>query len=667
MAEYFHQLLQWVNANPGWAGLMVFLMAFSESLAIVGMVVPGVVILFAIGALIGAGALEFWHMVGWAVVGAVLGDGLSFWLGRHYRRQLSSIWPFSKYPSTLQRGIRFFKKYGGKSVVIGRFFGPVRAVIPLVAGMMQMPPHRFLFANLLSALAWAPAYLLPGMAFGASLELASEVALRLVILLVVLAASLWFLGWLSHRLFVVLQPWSRNLVHKVLRLGERHPALSQIAGALGDPSHPESRGLAMLAGLLVLASAGLVLVALIPERPMLVADSLLHLGLDQLASNAGLHLMLAISAMAGSSATLAMSLTLWLLFTGFGLKLAGRHWLAGTFFIWVLCAALEYYLRRNLSLLNLFPDIYVLRATVFFGLAAVLAATPVFQPRRWLVYSLATVLITAIVIAQLYLGSTLPATLHALGGGVIWVTAVGMAYRTHGQHEPLRQKHAVITAVSALVLAIAAALTTPAPPPTTGSLPVRGVLPEQAWWEGAWQQLPARRSDVYDGSRYPLNLQFAGDPDNLARLLARKGWKEAQPVTGISWLRLLATSSPMDQLPVLPHSHDGRLASRVMVRNLGEERRVVIYLWQSGYYLQRDGTPIWLGEVTLQHRKPWLALFVLPVSSPDKQQALELLERDLHDSGQKRKRVKQGELLLLLSPRHPSMPDSEQAGGSTIN
>ena len=663
MAEQFHQLLQWVSANPHWAGVVVFLMAFAESLAIVGMVVPGVAILFAVGALIGAGALEFWHMVAWAVAGAVLGDGLSFWLGRHYRRQLTSIWPFSKHPSTLERGIDFFNRYGGKSVVIGRFFGPVRAVIPLVAGMMKMPPDRFLFANVLSALGWAPAYLLPGMVFGASLELASEVAMRLVILLVVLVASLWFLGWLSHRLFLLLQPWSRDLVQKVLWLGERHPALRQIAGALGDPSHPESKGLAMLAGLLVLASASLILVALIPERSLLVADSLLHLGLDQLESHAGMHLMLAISAMAGSSATLAMSLTLWLLFTGFGLKLAGRHWLAGTFFIWLLSVALEYYLRRNLSLLGVFPDIYVLRATAFFGLAAVLAATPVIQPRRWLVYSLATVLVMAVAMAQLYLGSTLPAVLHALGGGVIWVTAVGMAYRTHGQHEPLRQKHAVIISISVVVLAVAAALTTPAPPPVADSPPVRGVLPEQDWWTEAWQRLPSHRSDVQDGSRYPLNLQYAGDADDLAALLAGKGWKQAEPVTGASWLRLLATSSPMDQLPVLPHSHDGRLASSILVRNLGEERRLALYLWPSGYYLRERGIPVWLGEVTLQHRKQWLALFVVPVSSADKRQALELLERDLDDSDLKRKRLKQGELLLLREslkiqtfPRYRDVP-----------
>ena len=655
MADYFQQLLHWVNANPGWAGAVVFLMAFAESLAIVGMAVPGVAVLFTVGALIGAGALDFWQMVAWAVAGAILGDGISFWLGRRYQHQLTRLWPFSRHPETLDRGIAFFRKYGGKSVVIGRFFGPVRAVIPLVAGMMQMPPNRFLFANVLSALGWAPAYLLPGMVFGASLELASEVALRLVLLLVVLVASLWFLGWLSHRLFLRMQPWGRELVQKVLALGERHPGLRQIAGALGDPDHPESKGLAMLAGLLLLASSALILIALIPDRSMLLADSALHLGLDQLQSSAGTHLMLAISAMAGTATTLALSLALWLLFTGFGLRQAGRHWIGGTFSIWLLSVGLEYFLRRNLSLLGVFPDIYVLRATVFFGLAAVLAATPVPHPRRWLVYSAATILIMAVLLAQLYLGSTLPAVLHALGGGLIWVTAVGMAYRTHGKGEILERRHAITVAATVVLLAAATALTTPAPPPHTKAVRVQGVLEEQSWWQEAWQRLPRYRSDVLEATRYPLNLQYAGPVERLEAVLQKAGWKKAVPARGVEWLKLLATSTPMAQLPVLPHSHDGKLASLTLVRNLGE-KRVALYLWPSGYYLEEDGSPIWLGEVTLQQKHQWLGLFVYPYSTPDKEQALGILARDLAGSGLLQKSVADGQLLLLKNAAESARP-----------
>jgi membrane protein DedA with SNARE-associated domain len=67
----------------------------------------------------------------------------------------------------------FFQRHGGKSVFIGRFFGPIRAVVPLAAGIMQMPRGRFWFANVASALVWAPMLLLAG-------DLVGEVGDRMI-------------------------------------------------------------------------------------------------------------------------------------------------------------------------------------------------------------------------------------------------------------------------------------------------------------------------------------------------------------------------------------------------------------------------------------------------------------------------------------------------------
>ena len=166
MFEWFTELLSWIEHNPSYAGWVVFAMSLAESLAIVGMFIPGVVILFGAGTLIGAGILDFWSMCLWAVAGAVIGDGLSYWLGHHFE-YLTDRWRwFRLHPDHLQKGIRFFEQYGDLSVALGRFFGPIRAIVPLVAGLLHMPPRRFYVANVLSALVWAPAYLIPGMLFG---------------------------------------------------------------------------------------------------------------------------------------------------------------------------------------------------------------------------------------------------------------------------------------------------------------------------------------------------------------------------------------------------------------------------------------------------------------------------------------------------------------------
>src|SRR5262249_37337227 len=138
-----------------------------------------------------------------AVLGAVLGDGISYWIGSYFGRRIGRVWPFSRNRELLPKGVRFFKRYGGASVFIGRFFGPIRAVIPLAAGIMEMPPLWFWVANVTSALVWAPALLFFGDAIGKVGEglfgSANTVVLVFAALtLIGIAGALWA-GWHSVR------------------------------------------------------------------------------------------------------------------------------------------------------------------------------------------------------------------------------------------------------------------------------------------------------------------------------------------------------------------------------------------------------------------------------------------------------------------------------------
>ena len=156
------QILAFIEANPGWAMFVIGLTAFGESFVFLSLLFPGTTILIAAGALISAGILDPISSVIAGIVGAVLGDSVSFWCGQKFGPLLPKIWPFRGHPERLTSGISFFERYGGSSVFIGRFFGPLRAVVPLAAGMMNMPPSRFYTANVLSAVAWAPALVLSG-------------------------------------------------------------------------------------------------------------------------------------------------------------------------------------------------------------------------------------------------------------------------------------------------------------------------------------------------------------------------------------------------------------------------------------------------------------------------------------------------------------------------
>ncbi|HEY5601915.1 MAG TPA: VTT domain-containing protein [Gammaproteobacteria bacterium] len=189
-------VLDWITRHPELAGLMVFMVAAGESLALVGIVVPGVVFMLGIGALVGLNALDLWQALFWAAAGAIVGDWVSYWLGRHFDQQLRHVWPLSRYPQLIPRGEKFFARHGGVSVLFGRFVGPLRPIIPAVAGIMHMPQGKFYFINVVSAILWAPVVILPGVAFGESIQLANEVFLRLIAVIVILIAVAVILGYI---------------------------------------------------------------------------------------------------------------------------------------------------------------------------------------------------------------------------------------------------------------------------------------------------------------------------------------------------------------------------------------------------------------------------------------------------------------------------------------
>lgn len=168
-ANDLEMLTEWISLHPQWLAFALFTTAFLESLAVAGIIIPGVAILFAIAVLAGQTAMPLAEALVWAGAGAIAGDGLSFALGRQFHGRLDRLWPLSRYPTLITRGEGFFRRHGGKSVVIGRFVGPVRPVIPLIAGALLMPWRRFLAFNLASAIGWAPVYIVPGYLVGSAI------------------------------------------------------------------------------------------------------------------------------------------------------------------------------------------------------------------------------------------------------------------------------------------------------------------------------------------------------------------------------------------------------------------------------------------------------------------------------------------------------------------
>jgi membrane protein DedA with SNARE-associated domain len=162
MENYLQPVIDFVRENRHLAAPIVFALAFAESLAFLSLLVPAWGALVAIGTLISAGGLDFWPILFAGALGAALGDWLSFWVGDTFKQRIFHMWPLSKYPEMLPRAEAFVAKWGVPGIFIARFSGPLRAAVPLVAGIFEMPFWRFQFANVISAFVWAGVLLLFG-------------------------------------------------------------------------------------------------------------------------------------------------------------------------------------------------------------------------------------------------------------------------------------------------------------------------------------------------------------------------------------------------------------------------------------------------------------------------------------------------------------------------
>ncbi|NBV77626.1 DedA family protein [bacterium] len=162
LQEYSEWIIQFARTNPQWTIPLVALLAFGESIAFVSLVLPFWSILVALGALLSNTDTDFISILFAASIGAALGDWLSYSIGYRYRNQISDIWPFTQHPNLLPRGHALFEKWGAAAIWLARFSGPLRASVPIVAGIVGMDWKRFQLANWPSAFLWAGVLLVFG-------------------------------------------------------------------------------------------------------------------------------------------------------------------------------------------------------------------------------------------------------------------------------------------------------------------------------------------------------------------------------------------------------------------------------------------------------------------------------------------------------------------------
>jgi len=603
----FQQLLQWSGEHPGWVVVLGFALAFVEALAVVGLVVPGILLLFLLGAMVGWDAPMLLALGAAVMTGAVAGDSLSFWLGYRYRDQLRNRWPFATRAHWLDLGEQFFLRHGGKSIFIARFIGPLRPVVPLAAGSMRMPPATFVPRMLIACTLWAPVMILPGALFGESLELAAEFGGRLTLLLLVLVVGGWLLVWVTRRVYEAgarRAPWWFKNTALWLR---RHPFLGRCFGGLVEPGRREVVSVVALGLLLVVSLSALFGALLLAPLSTAAWDSGFELA--GLAASLRSHFADPLFFVVAMSASLPVLLVL-VGFVALMLLVQRRwnallHWLLATFGGWLLALLLNALMglvlgRPDISgSVGQVPNVEFVLAVLVFGFAALLLARD-FRPRqrKWL-YLGTVVLLALVAFAEFYLAR---ATINGLFAGLAlalgWLALTGIGYRSRAvAHASPGWRLASFAVVwVAMVMAIVPRGYSDFARAHELTQPVRQMEAE-VWWKGQWRTLPALRSRIGPEQRQRFDIQLALDRTALVQSLAGRGWN-APPELSADALRVLfgRTLSP-EKMIHLPRDFAGQPEDLIRRRMLDDSRVVVLRAWDSGARLSPGFTPVWLVQL----------------------------------------------------------------------
>ena len=604
--------------------------ALLESLALIGTIVPGSTIVFVAGVLAGLRIVDPWVAGGLAVAGAMLGDTTSYVLGRRYRRVIRDVWPMSRFPGILARGEAYFAANGRKSIFVGRFLGPVRALVPLVAGMSRMHAGHFIGIDALATVAWAAAHLVPGVLFGASLQLAGAVSSRLVVLVAILAAGLFIITRVIRLVTQRGWPYLKRVGEQMYvraRAGSG-PVAKGIAHLL-DPSRSEPLALLVSATLLV-AGAWLflgVVEDVVTQDRLVDVDRAVYGWLSSLRSRAGDDVMVTISELAGVQVTLAViaAVALWLAVTRRFMTLA--HWVAAAAFGQVLVLALKYGLQRARPPTAYaaidefsFPSGHAAMTIVVYGFLAFLLGhgKPISKHGA---FALTAAAIAALVaFSRLYLGvHWMSDVIAGFGLGLAWIALLSIGYIQHVREPPLRTVPilAIVVAVLVSVGGPYAARHHARDLDRYASLYALPSMPLDAWRSGGWRELPAARTEIGGGRNERFSVQWVGTRDGVARALVAGDWKEPPRWKSSAVLLWLVPSTPIEQLPVVPKWHEGRAAALTLIRARDPRTRDVIRLWHVANATDNSGSqPIYDGMITTEHAHPQWGLVLVARTDP---------------------------------------------------
>lgn len=611
MSESLSPILQWINQHPELAGLITFIISAGESIAIIGTIVPGSVTMTAIGALMGAGIIPFWSTMLWAIAGAIIGDGVSYWAGHYFKDRMHYVWPFRKHPQILQGGERFFYRYGSLSVFIGRFVGPVRALVPLVAGMFGVTPLRFTIANVLSAILWAPAYMLPGIFLGAvSMELPSELATRVILMLITVCLIVALCFWLLKKIFQLISAE----IDQFLTWIWNHLANSRyfyiVTSALKHHKTNKTYGQLALAFYFIVVAVLFIYVTSVVQyhgSPHILINNMFFHFFRSIRTESADTIMFCFTLLGEKKVILPIFVTL------FAWLITQKRWHTAWHVISLAAITsisielVKHYVKsprpwgvlsNNLAGFS-YPSGHTTLAFVFFlGISILLIQLFQIKYRRF-VYIPAFFIITLVAISRLYFG------VHwftdVLGGallGTAILILITLSYNRKAE-KTLKAKGILLTIFFTWCVTFSfafyqdfhslknkyAMLTWP----TT-------MVALNTWWQQQSDHFPLYRYNRLGLAPKLFNVQWLGNESDINTTLLHQGWEMPPKRDWISVLYRITSVQSNEHLPLISPIYLDKYPVLILTKHINQ-RLLVLRLWESPFILQNTHLPLYVGTI----------------------------------------------------------------------
>jgi membrane-associated protein len=179
--------------------VILFMIIFAETGLVVTPFLPGDSLLFATGAIAARGALDIFFIIGLLIVAAVLGDTVNYWIGSLLKEKIISGHKIKFVKQDhINKTQEFYKKYGGKTIIIGRFIPIIRTFAPFVAGIGTMEYKKFIMFNVVGGIMWILAFTVSGYFFG-NLQAIRKNFTLVIFVIIIISVMPAFIEYIRHR------------------------------------------------------------------------------------------------------------------------------------------------------------------------------------------------------------------------------------------------------------------------------------------------------------------------------------------------------------------------------------------------------------------------------------------------------------------------------------